>query len=129
MNYEGTEQIARFIGLVARSLVTSADQPDYKEVEAPQMPTGGMRAYFGTIPDYTGEVKGVQLSGVTKGAPADQAGLKQGDIIVELAGRKIENIYDYTFALEAVKPNEEISIVVERDGERIELRITPGARN
>jgi hypothetical protein len=129
VNYDGAEQVARFMALVARSLVTSDAQPDYKEVEAPQMPAGGMRAYLGTIPDYAEEVKGVKLSGVTKGAPADAAGLQQGDIIVELAGRKIENIYDYTFALEAVKPNEEIGIVVERAGERVELKITPGSRN
>jgi S1-C subfamily serine protease len=129
VNYDGAEKVAKFIGLVARSLVTADAQPDYKEVEAPQMPSGGMRAYLGTIPDYAEEVKGVKLSGVTKGAPAEAAGLEQGDIIVELAGRKIENIYDYTYALEAVKPNEEIGIAVERAGERVELKITPKSRD
>ncbi len=129
VNYDGAEKVAKFMGLVARSLVTAGAQPDYKEVEAPQMPAGGMRAYLGTIPDYAEEVKGVKLSGVTKGAPAEVSGLQQGDIIVELAGRKIENIYDYTYALEAVKPNVEIGIVVERAGERIELKITPGSRD
>ena len=129
VNYDGAEKVARFMSLVARSLVTADAQPDYKEVEAPQMPVGGMRAYLGTIPDYATEVKGVKLSGVTKGAPAETAGLQQGDIIVELAGRKIENIYDYTYALEAVKPNVEIGVVIERAGKRVELKITPGSRD
>ncbi|MCH8218032.1 MAG: PDZ domain-containing protein [Planctomycetes bacterium] len=31
---------------------------------------------------------------VRKGGPADKAGVRAGDIIVELAGKKIENIYD-----------------------------------
>ena len=43
------------------------------------------------------------LTDVAAGGPADKAGLKAGDVIVELAGRKIDNIYDYTYAIEAVK--------------------------
>ena len=87
-----------------------------------------MRAYLGTVPDYATEVKGVLLSGATKGAPADKAGLKGGDIIVELAGRKIENIYDYTYAIEALKIGQEVDITVQRDGKKVSLKITPGSR-
>ena len=39
-----------------------------------------------------------------------------GDIIVEFAGQKIANIYDYTYALDAVTIGKEIRIVVRRDG-------------
>ena len=51
-----------------------------------------------------------------------------GDIIVELAGRKIENIYDYTYAIDAVKIGQTTSIVVIRDNNKIELEIVPGSR-
>ncbi len=129
INYGGAEQVTKFMSLVARSLVTRADAPDYQEVQAPQMgAAGGMRVYLGTIPDYAEEVKGLKLAGVTKGAPADSAGLQQGDIIVELAGRKIENIYDYTYAIDGLKVGEEVTVVVERGGERLPLMITPGSR-
>ena len=50
-----------------------------------------LRAYLGTIPDYAAEVQGVKLSGVRSGGPADNAGLKGGDVIVEFAGTKIAN--------------------------------------
>ena len=60
------------------------------------------------------EVKGVKLSGVTKGAPAEQSGVRGGDVVVELAGKKIENIYDYTYAIEALKIGEKVKIVVRR---------------
>ena len=91
------------------------------------MSRGVMRAYLGTIPDYGSDVKGVLLSDVTKGAPSDKAGVRGGDIIVELAGKKIENIYDYTYAIEALKIGEEAKIVVLRDEKRIELKITPSS--
>lgn len=56
------------------------------------------------------------------------AGVKGGDIIVELAGRKVEDIYDYTYAIEALKIGEEAEIVVKRGTETIPLKVTPTAR-
>lgn len=87
-----------------------------------------MRAYLGTIPDYASEIQGVKLSGVSGGGPADRAGMKGEDVIVEFAGKKITNIYDYTYAIDAVKIGEPVKVVVMRGGERIELEITPATR-
>ncbi len=131
INYEGAEQIARFMALVARSLLTRDGAPDYLEAKRPENMEvrANLRAYLGTIPDYAeSNVAGVKVSGVTKGAPSEKAGLKQGDIIVELAGKKIENIYDYTFAIEALKIGEEVTMTIVRGGEGMELKVTPGSR-
>jgi S1-C subfamily serine protease len=84
------------------------------------------RLYLGTIPDYSQEgVKGVRISGVTKDSPAETAKLAGGDIIVELDKNKIENLYDYVYALQSMKPDKPVNIVVLRTGQRIELSITP----
>ena len=87
-----------------------------------------MRAYLGSIPDYATEVKGVKLSGVRGGSPAEKGGLKGGDVIVEFGAQKIANIYDYTYALDAVKIGQPVKMIVEREGKRIELNVTPEAR-
>ena len=87
-----------------------------------------MRAYLGTVPSYGDDVVGVKLSDVTKGAPAEVAGVRGGDIIVGLAGQKIENIYDYTAAIDGLKINQETTIAVTRDGNRLELKIVPKSR-
>jgi S1-C subfamily serine protease len=88
-----------------------------------------MRIYLGTIPDYAaGDIEGVKLSGVRDGGPADKAGLKGGDVIVEFAGKAIKNIYDYTYALDAMKIGVPVPIVVLRDGQRVSLNVTPEAR-
>jgi len=88
----------------------------------------GLRAYLGTIPDYATEVQGVKLSGARGGSPADKAGIKNGDVIVEFAGQKIANIYDYTYALDSVKIGVPVKVVILRDGKRVEMSITPEAR-
>ncbi len=129
LNLEGAAQISRFMALVTRSLVMREDAPDYiKQSQPVQQQRAALRAYLGTIPDYVGEVKGLPLSDVAKGGPADKAGIKGGDVIVELAGKKIENIYDYTYAIEALKIGQKIKVVVMRKDKRIELEITPGSR-
>jgi hypothetical protein len=46
---------------------------------------------------------------------------------VELAGRKIENIYDYTYAIDAVRIGQPTLIII-RDNNKIELEIVPGSR-
>jgi S1-C subfamily serine protease len=63
------------------------------------------------------------------GGPAELAGLREGDIIVELAGYSITNIYDYTFALDLLKVGEPAAIVIQREGERIESELIPKARD
>ena len=129
LNPEGAAQVAHLMGLITRSLAMRDEAPDYKEQERKSEPIrGGLRAYLGTIPDYAEEVKGVLLGGASKGGPADKAGVKAGDIIVELAGKKIENIYDYTHAIEALKIGQPVKLVVNRNGKRIEMQIVPGSR-
>lgn len=131
IDFEGTQKVTRFMSLVARALATDAEAPDYVSVERPENEgrRANLRAYLGTIPDYAqGDIQGVKLSGVSKGGPADQAGVQAGDIVVGLAGKDVKNIYDYTYALEALKVGEEVEIVVERKGEKVPLKITPGSR-
>ena len=130
LNYDGAAQVARFMGLVAAGLAASESPPDYVQQSVKDTATGGrLRAYLGTIPDYAEEVKGVLLSGVSKDSPADKAGVKSRDVIVELAGKKIENIYDYTHAIEGLKIGEPVKLVVIRNGEHVKLKITPASRD
>ena len=110
---------------------TWPERPDLAKVEKTTQDGGGretLRAYLGTIPDYTTEVKGVKLSGVRGASPAEKAGLKGGDVIIEFAGQKIANIYDYTYALDAVKIGAPVQVVIERDGKQMTLTVTPEAR-
>ena len=132
LNYEGMRDVARFMALIARGLVSSEEEPAYVEQAKPENlgRRAVMRAYLGTIPDYAqGDIQGVKLSGVAKGGPADKAGLRGGDIIISLAGRKIENIYDYTYAIEALKVGEATPIVVKRGEEEVHSSLIPGSRD
>ncbi|MDA0810799.1 MAG: M20/M25/M40 family metallo-hydrolase [Verrucomicrobia bacterium] len=132
INLDGARDVSKLMALIARSLATGDTLPEYKVVELPQdrENRAQLRVYLGTIPDYAqGDVKGVKLSGVTAGAPAAKAGVQVGDVIVELAGKAIENIYDYTFVLGAMKVAQETEITVLRNDEKITMKILPGSRD
>jgi Tol biopolymer transport system component len=131
INYEGLERIAKFSQQIVLDLAQTTERPDLAKVERTSSEAGGretLRAYLGTIPDYTTDVKGVKLSGVRGASPAEKAGLKGGDVIVEFAGQKIANIYDYTYALDAVKIGVPVQVIIERDGKQTTLTVTPEAR-
>ncbi|MEW6306631.1 MAG: M20/M25/M40 family metallo-hydrolase [Verrucomicrobiota bacterium] len=131
LNYDGAERIAKFARALTLDLVKGGERPDYVKVERSSTGGGGrdaLRAYLGTIPDYATDVQGVKLSGARGGSPADKAGIKGGDVIVEFAGQKIANIYDYTYALDAVKIGVPVKVIVLREGKRVELNVTPDAR-
>ena len=132
LNYEGISEVAKLMTAVCVDLVGERKMPKYVMQEKPknQELRASLRAYLGTVPDYVEpNIKGVLLSGVAKNGPASKAGIKGGDIIVEVAGKKIENIYDYTYAIEALKIGQEITIVVQRNAKRVNLKVTPGSRD
>jgi Tol biopolymer transport system component len=132
LNYEGLAEVADLVAGLGAGLAEERVLPERLEPARPEAmpPRAGLRAYLGTIPSY-GEVegRGVTLSGVSAGGPAEQAGLRAGDRIVELGGHGIENIYDYTFALDTLTIGTPAPIVIVRDGKRLTLTITPGSRD
>ena len=130
INYEDLDRVVEFAAAIVKRLGDSPDAPQFTKVEqkTDTAGRGGVRIFTGTIPDYSTEVKGLLLSGVIGGGPAEQAGMQKGDVIVEIAGQTIANIYDYTYALEVLKIGEPAKVVYVRGGERRETTLTPAAR-
>ena len=131
IDYEDLDRVVDFAAAIVRRLEEAAAAPAFTKVEQPlQQGAGraGVRVFTGTIPDYSSEARGLLLGGVVGGGPADQAGLRKGDIIVEIAGQTIANIYDYTYALDMLKIGEPAKVVYMRDGRTLETAITPSAR-
>jgi hypothetical protein len=88
----------------------------------------GYGPWFGSVPDFGEGIKGVKFADVTAASPAAKAGLKGGDIMVEFDGKPIGNLYDFTYALRAKKPGDEVKVKVMRDGKPLEVSVTLGKR-
>jgi serine protease Do len=71
---------------------------------------------------------GARVSGVTKGSPADAAGILPDDVIIEFDGTPIEDD-DHLVSLVSVTPtNRTVSLGVFRNRERIELQLPVASR-
>ena len=127
---------ARVVGFAERVIRDIADRPARLTfVRAPVTASSssssrqGSGVYLGSIPDMAGsETPGLRLTGVSPGSPADSAGLKAGDVIVEFDGKPVKDLYEYSDALYAHEPGDEVSIVVVRDGKRLTLKVKLGKR-
>jgi hypothetical protein len=89
-------------------------------------PRGG--AYLGIAPDPAMAGDGVVIGQVMDGGPASKAGLKEGDRITLLAGQKIASMADLARALGKCKPDESVSLTVDRDGKDQKIDVVLGKR-
>ena len=130
IDYDDLDRVADFATTIVRRLMDTRDAPEFTKVQESSQTAGrvGLRVFTGTVPDYTSNAKGLMLSGVVGGGPAEKAGLQKGDVIVEIAGQSITNIYDYTYALELLKIGQPVKVVYMRGSERRETMLTPAAR-
>jgi Peptidase family M28/PDZ domain len=125
---------ARVVTLAERIVRDIADRParlTYVRVAAPVQSSSreGTDVYLGSIPDMAGsDIPGLKLTGVRAGSPADLGGIKGGDVVVEFAGKPVKDLYQYSDALYAHKPGDEVTIVVLRDGQRLSLKVKLGRR-
>jgi S1-C subfamily serine protease len=83
------------------------------------------RAFMG-ISSGLGADGGVVVGGVTPRGPADRAGLREGDRILEIGGTAVHDTDDVSSAVNARRPGDEVRVIVERDGQRRTLTVTLG---
>jgi len=89
---------------------------------------GGYGAWLGSVPDFTPVERGVKLSGVTPGSPAEVAGIRTGDVLVGIGTHDVADLQGMTDALRAYKPGESVAVHVLRGTERLSLKVTLGDR-
>ncbi len=83
---------------------------------------------LGAVPDFSYKGKGVRLSGVVPGSPAEAAGLKEGDIITKINSSSITTLRDLSEILKASNPDGRVVITFLRDGHEMNTETKLGPR-
>jgi Zn-dependent M28 family amino/carboxypeptidase len=120
INYEGMLKISDLSYKLVSDLADMDSKLVFKEA-GPKMVAGrGTRRKgitLGIMPDFAGNVKnGLRADLITPGRPAAIGGMKKGDIITSINGKPVNNIQDYMFRLNQLKPGETIHVEVLREG-------------
>ncbi len=88
---------------------------------------GQRRASFsvtlGVMPDYTAEVKGLKIDGVTPDRPAEKAGIQTGDIVIKMGEYNVDDIYTYMNCLSKFKKGDSTVVVVKRGDKVLNLNV------
>jgi membrane-associated protease RseP (regulator of RpoE activity) len=124
LNVEGMRRVAQLVAQTAIELARAESRPTYVETKTPLAAGGGGdRPYFGSVPDFSQDQPGYALMGVTKDGPAERAGLKAGDIIVQLGQSKIGSLEDFDSALRKHKAGEKVPVVARRGNDQVQLEV------
>ncbi|GAB1451896.1 hypothetical protein MASR2M47_19520 [Draconibacterium sp.] len=118
INYEGTKKVAEFAVLLIENVANRETDLTFQEAGPKfQRSRGGKyKVTLGVMPDFAGvEKRGLRIDSVTKGKPADKAGMKKGDIITAIEGKKVGGIHDYMSRLQTMEAGQQISVDIIRD--------------
>src|SRR5262249_52497781 len=126
INVAGMRKITDLAEKTVTHLASVKERPDFIPVASGLKPGGkaGMPK-LGIVPNYAEDKPGVLVGGVSEGGPAATAGLKEGDLIVELAGKQVTNINTYMAIMAQQRPGQAIEVIVVRKGEKMKLKVTP----
>jgi len=131
INAAGGARVAMIVSEIAVATANRKDQLTYVKAP-PETMAGDVRrvgASLGTVPSYSedpNQPPGVVLSDVMPDGPAQKAGLKGGDRIIQLGTVEIRGINDLMFVLQTAKPGTDVKVTFVRDGKQQTVTATYG---
>ncbi len=99
--------------------IRAAGTPPTVAAAAPQ------KVYLGAFADDDAG-RGVRLTSVRKGGPADQAGLQPQDLIVGAAGRKVHMLSELAAILNSLKPGDRLALDFDRGNQPLRTEVVLG---
>lgn len=86
----------------------------------------GITVYYVAPDSYFGAKEGVYVNDFKEDGPGDQAGVMVGDKIVSMDGVEIKESNDIILVRDSHKCGDAITVIVEREGEKVELTLVIG---
>lgn len=124
INYAGEVEVLNFIIKLIHQLDA---EPKLAFLSTKNTSMGQARSFkvtMGIMPNYTSDVEGLRVDGVSDGRPAQKAGLKTGDVIIQMGDLTIKNITDYMEALGKFEKGQTVAVKVKRGSDVISLNVT-----
>ena len=122
INLAGEKKVLEYIVELINQ-TNSLPKLTFSKTASPVSTKSKWKVTMGVMPDYTFEGKGMRIDGVTDNKPAFKAGIKIGDIVIELGGQKVNNVEDYMKALSKFEKGDKTIIGVKRGNENLSLAL------
>lgn len=123
INYNGITSIIRHITGLVESLNSSSKLAFLKTRETQTTTSARFSVTMGVMPDYTYSGTGLRADGVSEGKPAQKAGLKAGDIILQIGDYKITSMESYMQTLGKFKKGDKTKVIYKRGADTQETTV------
>ncbi len=123
INYTGEKMIIRHILDVIARVDGNGKLAFTKTREAQTTTSARFSVSLGIMPDYTYPGNGVKADGVTEGRAAEKAGIKTGDVIVQLGDYTISSMETYMQALSKFKKGDSTKVKFRRGDQLMEANV------
>ena len=123
LNYEGMAKISNYIFDIISDLDDNGKLA-FRKTKNESDKTPRFRVGLGVVPDYLFDGKGMRIDGVSDDKPAQKAGLKKGDIVIQLGDSLVTDMMSYMRALSTFKKGDKTKVVVQRGEESVEKSIS-----
>jgi aminopeptidase YwaD len=123
VNYRGEALVIRQMISVIEKLDAEPKLAFSRTRETQTTTSARFSVSMGIMPDYTFSGSGVRADGVSEGKPAQKAGLKAGDIIVQLGVYPVSSLENYMQALGKFKKGDKVTVKFKRGNETLEAGV------
>jgi len=123
LNYYGMSQVEDFIYSLILASQSEEKLVFAKTKDSQKQGRQRFNVTLGVMPNYGYSGKGMKIDGVSEGKAAEKSGMKADDIIVKMGNYEVKDIYEYMDALGKFGKGDKTKVVVERDGEEVELEV------
>jgi len=122
INYQGELDVIKHIYMLIGKL-DKEPKLAFTQTKADTSEKVSFKVTMGIMPDYLFDGKGVKIDGVTDGRPAAIAGVKRGDLLLQLGEYKTESMEDYMKCLQRLDKGQTVKAKIIRSGQEIELEV------
>lgn len=124
VNIQGMVDVANYIIALIEASKKQGKLEFTKTKEPETGKVSSFKVSLGVVPDYAFEGQGMRIDGVSEGKPAQKAGLKAGDVIIQIGDEKIKDIYAYMAALGKFVKGQTVQIRFIRVGKEEVVNVT-----
>ena len=123
VNYQGIFEVSSFILEVIEKL-DDAGKLAFTKTKDEQQQGASFKVTLGVMPDYVFDGEGMKIDAVLDDRPAQKAGLKGGDIIIQMGDMEVKNIYDYMEGLSKYSKGDSTTVKVKRGKKTVKAEVT-----
>jgi hypothetical protein len=118
INYRGIFRIVNFVDRLIRRLDYEEEWDFTATKDQDEDSTPSFKVTLGVIPDYLYSGLGMRIDGVSDDRPASIAGMRRGDVVVQIDTLIVTDMMSYMTALSMFEPGVESEVTIERNGQR-----------